>query len=60
MVKQLNMMKKFNFSLGNWSLEYKVPKSAFSEATKGIGTGTIKRALDDKYVYFDYLSTVNG
>ena len=28
MDKQLNMMEKFNFLLGNWNLEYRVPKSA--------------------------------
>jgi len=54
MAKQLNMMEKFDFLLGNWNLEYRVPKSAFSEAATGTGTGTFKRALDDKYVYFDY------
>ena len=47
-------MEKFDFLLGNWNLEYKVPKSAFSEADTGSGTGTFKRALDDRYVYFDY------
>ena len=60
MAKQLNIMEKFNFLLRNWNLEYMVPKSAFSEAATGSGTGTFKRALDDKYVYFDYSSTVNG
>jgi len=48
------MMDKFDFLLGTWNLEYRVPKSAFSEADTGSGTGTFKRALDDKYVYFDY------
>jgi hypothetical protein len=50
----VNMMEKFDFLLGNWNLEYRVPKSAFSEAATGTGTGTFKRALDDTYVYFDY------
>jgi len=54
----LNMMEKFDFLLGNWNLEYKVPKSAFSKAGTGAGTGTIKRALDDKYVYFDYSASL--
>ncbi|MDH4223048.1 MAG: DUF1579 family protein, partial [candidate division Zixibacteria bacterium] len=54
------MMEKFDFLLGDWSLEYRVPKSAFSEAATGTGNGTFKRALDDKYVYFDYTSSVNG
>jgi hypothetical protein len=46
-------MEKFDFLLGNWNREYRVPKSAFSEADTGSGTGTFKRALDDRYVYFD-------
>ena len=54
MDKQLNRMEKFDFLLGTWNLEYRVPKSAFSEAATGSGTGTFQRALDDKYVYFDY------
>ncbi|MCJ7579278.1 MAG: hypothetical protein MUP98_01950 [Candidatus Aminicenantes bacterium] len=53
------MMEKFNFLLGNWDMEYHVPKSVFSEAVSGTGTGTFKRALDDKYVYFDYSSLIN-
>ena len=54
-------MEKFNFLLGSWKLEYKIPKSQFHEAATGIGTGTgtFKRALDNKYVYFDYSSIVN-
>lgn len=52
--KQQNPMEKFEFLLGNWNLEYKVPKSTFSEAASGTGTGTFKRALNDKYVFFDY------
>ena len=53
------MIEKFNFLLGNWDMEYNVPKSAFSEAISGTGNGTFKRALDNKYVYFDYSSLVN-
>ena len=51
------MMEKFDFLLGDWNLESKVPKSKYSEAATGIGTGTFRRALDDKYVYFDYSSS---
>jgi hypothetical protein len=54
------MIEKFNFLIGDWNLEYRVPKSAFSEAGTGSGTGTFKRALDDKYVYFDYSASVGG
>ena len=57
MAKQSNVMDKFDFLLGNWNLDSKVPKSEFSEAATGTGTGTFKRALDDKYVYFDYAAS---
>lgn len=56
--KRENRMKNFGFLIGNWNLEYRVPKSAFSEAATGSGTGTFKRALNDKYVYFDYLCSL--
>jgi hypothetical protein len=48
------MMDKFEFLLGTWNLEYRIPKSSIHEADTGSGTGTFKRALDDKYVHFDY------
>lgn len=48
------MMTKFEFLLGDWILEYRVPKSAFSEPATGSGTGAFKRMLNDKYVFFDY------
>lgn len=47
-------MEKFNFLLGNWNLEYQIPKSAFSEKATGKGTGVFKRVLNDRYVTFDY------
>lgn len=53
-------MEKFDFLLGDWNLEYRVPKSKLSEAATGSGTGTFKRALDNKYVYFDYSASVGG
>lgn len=51
-------MKKFEFLLGDWDLEYNVPESGFSKKSSGSGVGSIKRALNDKYVYFDYLATL--
>jgi len=54
------MMKKFEFLLGTWEMAYHIPKSAFSEASTGSGQGEFKRALDDKYVYFDYKTLING
>ena len=53
-------MEKFEFLIGDWSLEYKVPKSSFSKATTGTGFGTFNRALDNKYVFFDYESNIEG
>ena len=53
-------MKKFAFLLGNWEMEYNIPKSPFSEATTGTGQGIFKRALDDKCVYFDYSTLIDG
>ena len=53
MAKESKMMEKFNFLLGSCNLEYRIPKSQFHEAATGIGTGTFKKALDDKYVFFD-------
>lgn len=54
------MMEKFDFLIGDWNLEYRVPKSAFSEAATGTGNGTFKRTLDEKYVYFDYSANIAG
>jgi len=47
-------MEKFEFLLGDWDLEYRIPKSSMSQADTGTGSGTFKRFLDDKYVTFDY------
>jgi hypothetical protein len=58
MAKSKNVMDKFEFLLGQWNLEYRIPKSVFSETATGSGTGTFKRALDDKYVFFDYSCTI--
>ncbi len=52
-------MKKFEFLLGEWNLEYRIPKSIFSEAKSDSGIGTFKRILEDKFVSFDY-STASG
>jgi hypothetical protein len=47
-------MKKFEFLIGTWDLEYRVSRSAFGKAERGTGKGTIRRALNDRYVYVDY------
>jgi hypothetical protein len=48
------MMEKFDFLIGNWDLEYRVPLSRFSPAATGAGAGSFKRALGGRYVCFDY------
>ena len=53
-------MSKFEFLLGNWNLEYKIPKSIFSEEGTDSGKGTFKRTLKDKYVDFDYTTKSGG
>jgi len=50
---------KFAFLLGNWELEYRIPKSVFSEARSDSGTGSFRKALNGKYVFF-YYSTKSG
>ena len=52
--------KKLDFLIGEWDLEYDVPESSFSKQATGYGHGIVKRILDDKYVVFDYSSTVGG
>ncbi len=47
-------MEKFKFLIGKWLLKYTVPESVFSVAATGEGEGAFKRALNDKYVFFDY------
>lgn len=38
-------------------MEYKIPKSSFSEEATGKGSGEFKRTLNNKYVVFDYEAT---
>ena len=47
-------MEKFNFLIGSWELKYAIPESKFSVEATGKGEGVFKRALNGKYVYFDY------
>jgi hypothetical protein len=58
MTKHEKPMDKFDFLLGSWDMEYHIPKSAFSEAATGTSSGMFKRFLDDKYVIFDYGSSL--
>jgi hypothetical protein len=50
----MDKMREFDFLVGEWDLTYTVPKSPFSEEASGKGTGRFNRALNDKYVVFDY------
>jgi len=52
--KNMFIMEKFNFLIGTWILKYTVPESELSKAATGEGEGTFRRALNDKYVFFDY------
>jgi hypothetical protein len=54
-----DIMDKFEFLLGSWNLEYRIPISKFSAAGSDEGIGLFKKALNDKYVIFEY-STKSG
>lgn len=56
---KFDAMNKFDFLLGNWNLEYRIPKSFVSEASSDTGTGSFKRALNNRYIIFEY-STKSG
>jgi hypothetical protein len=53
-------IQRLGFLLGEWHLEYHIPKSSFAEAGTDKGTGVFKRALGDKYVFFDYVTDTGG
>lgn len=53
------MMKEFSFFLGQWDLDYKIPKSSFSEAGTDKGTGTFSSMLNNNFILFEY-STASG
>jgi len=59
MTSKKSEMDKFDFLIGEWELRYNIPKSTFSKKATGTGRGTFKRALDDKYVFFDYVARVS-
>jgi hypothetical protein len=52
-------VKRFDFLLGNWDLEYIIPKSFLSEGGTDSGHGSFSRALNNSYVVFEY-STKSG
>ena len=57
-MKQDNL-DKFKFLIGDWNLEYRIPKSILSEPATDTGVGSFKKILKDKYVLFEY-STKSG
>jgi hypothetical protein len=46
---------KLEFLLGDWNLEYKIPKSLFSDSRTDTGVGSFKKILNEKYVFFNTL-----
>ncbi len=50
---------KFEFLIGDWNLEYRIPKSIFSDQGTDTGIGSFKKILKDNYVSFEY-STKSG
>ena len=50
----IERMDKFDFLIGEWNLEYRVPASSISPAATGEGSGKFYKALSNTYVYFDY------
>jgi len=54
-----NAIDGLDFLLGEWHLDYHIPKSRYAEAGSDAGTGKFQRALGDRYVFFDY-STESG
>jgi len=55
-----NTLEKLEFLIGDWELEYHIPKSFLSEAGTDHGVGTFKKILNDKYVQFDYTTRSGG
>jgi hypothetical protein len=53
-------MGKFNFLLGTWKLDYKVPKSQFSSGDTGIGEGNFQMILNNRFVTFNYYAKLSG
>jgi len=60
MPARISKMKPFEFLLGNWDLDYNIPQSSYHEAAREKGNGTFSRALDDRYVVFDYSTRSGG
>jgi len=55
-----NPIERLGFLLGEWHLDYHIPKSSLAEAGSDSGTGRFARALNDNYVIFDYSTETGG
>ena len=53
-------ISKFDFLLGDWNMEYHIPKSKFSEEGTDSGSGTFRKILNDKFVQFEYSGQSGG
>lgn len=60
MTKEPGPMDKFNFLLGTWKLDYKVPKSQFSAGDTGTGEGNFQMILNNRFVTFNYYAKLSG
>jgi len=58
MAAELDRMDRFGFLLGDWDLEYRVPKSSLGEADTGTGEATMARTLGGRFVQFDYRASL--
>ncbi len=55
----MHNLDKFEFLLGDWDLEYKIPKNFMSKEGTDTGVGTFEKILKEKYIQFEY-STNSG
>jgi hypothetical protein len=55
-----NHMDKFNFLIGDWDLEYRIPKSTFSDSSTDMGIGKFKKILNKNYVIFEYSTQIGS
>lgn len=51
---------KFEFLIGEWNMESKIPKSIFSDAGTDTGIGSFKKILKENYVQFEYSAKSGG
>jgi hypothetical protein len=49
-----DIFNKFDFLLGDWNLEYRIPKSIFSDPGSDTGHGSFRKILNDSYILFEY------